>query len=56
MLIVVEDLLPHRTDWSLRGDDDVWRDLDHAVAYAGLAMQTSCMLFRALLLSIVSRR
>jgi ornithine lipid hydroxylase len=54
MLLVVEDVLPHRTDWSLRGDKDMWRDLGHALAYAGLAVNTSRMLFLAVLPAAMS--
>jgi sterol desaturase/sphingolipid hydroxylase (fatty acid hydroxylase superfamily) len=54
ILLVVEDVLPHRADWSLRGDEDIWRDLGHALAYAGLAMNTSRMLFLAVLPAAMS--
>jgi len=48
ILLVVESWLPYRTDWSLRGDPEIWRDLGHAVMYAGLAVNTSRLLFLVL--------
>jgi sterol desaturase/sphingolipid hydroxylase (fatty acid hydroxylase superfamily) len=36
LLIGLEQVLPYRLDWSIRGDRDVWRDLGHAVLYAGI--------------------
>lgn len=35
-LLTLEQLLPYRQDWSIRGDRETWRDLGHAVLYTSL--------------------
>jgi len=54
ILIAVESWVPYRTDWSLRGDPEVRRDLGHAVMYAGLAVNTSRLVFLVLVPRVLS--
>jgi len=54
VLLVVEHWLPYRADWSVRGDAEIWRDLGHAVAYAGLAVNTARLLFLVLVSRVLS--
>lgn len=35
-LLGLEQVLPYRREWSIRGDREVWRDLGHAVLYTTL--------------------
>src|SRR5262245_8182247 len=44
VLLVVEQLLPHRADWAIGGDCEVWRDIGHSVAYSA-AVNASRVLF-----------
>src|SRR5262245_40468426 len=34
VLLAVEQALPYRVEWSVRGDSEVWRDVGHTLAYA----------------------
>src|SRR4029453_43480 len=34
VLIRAEDEGPYRSDWSIRNDPEVWRDVGHTLAYA----------------------
>jgi sterol desaturase/sphingolipid hydroxylase (fatty acid hydroxylase superfamily) len=45
VLLALEQALPYRTAWSVRGDSEVWRDLGHTVAYAALAINAARVLF-----------
>jgi sterol desaturase/sphingolipid hydroxylase (fatty acid hydroxylase superfamily) len=36
VLLGLEQVLPYREDWSIRGDREVWRDLAHSVLYTGI--------------------
>jgi sterol desaturase/sphingolipid hydroxylase (fatty acid hydroxylase superfamily) len=36
VLLGLEQVLPYRRDWSIRGDREIWRDLGHAVLYTSL--------------------
>jgi sterol desaturase/sphingolipid hydroxylase (fatty acid hydroxylase superfamily) len=44
-LAEIEQVLPYRRDWSVRGDPDVWRDVAHAVLYAGIGGTVAQILF-----------
>ena len=48
-LLAIEQALPYRADWSVRGDSEVWRDIGHTVAYAALAMNAARVLFLGVL-------
>src|SRR5215470_19263442 len=49
VLLAIEQALPYRADWSVRGDSEVWRDIGHTVAYAALAMNAARVLFLGVL-------
>jgi hypothetical protein len=44
-LVEIEQVLPYRRDWSVRGDPDVWRDVAHAVLYAAIGGTAAQILF-----------
>lgn len=48
VLVGVEQLLPFRADWSVRGDPQVWRDIAHTATYA-IAINASRALFLVVL-------
>src|SRR5262245_44512205 len=54
MLLAIEQLLPYRADWSVRGDSEIWRDVGHTVVYAALAVNASRLLFLAVLAGVLS--
>lgn len=54
VLLAIEQALPYRADWSVRGDRDVWRDLGHTFAYAALAMNATRFLFLVVLADAVA--
>src|SRR5512134_3432938 len=49
VLLAIEQLLPYRADWSVRGDSEIWRDIGHAVVYAALAVNAAHLLFLVVL-------
>jgi ornithine lipid hydroxylase len=44
LLILAEDKVPYRSDWSIRNDPDVWRDVGHTLAYAAVAVNATRVL------------
>jgi sterol desaturase/sphingolipid hydroxylase (fatty acid hydroxylase superfamily) len=54
VLLAIEQALPYRADWSVRGDSEVWRDVGHIFAYAALAINASRVLFLGVLASAIS--
>src|SRR5262245_11562077 len=54
VLLVIEQLLPYRADWAVRGDKEVWRDVGHAVVYAALAVNAARLLFLVVLASALA--
>src|SRR5262249_31517411 len=55
LLVALEQTLPYRQDWSIRGDRDIWRDLGHAVLYTGIGSTLAQVTFLAGLPSVLSR-
>src|SRR5262249_20435779 len=55
LLVALEQTLPYRQDWSIRGDRDIWRDLGHAVLYTGIGSTLAQITFLAGLPSVLSR-
>ncbi len=53
VLLAIEQILPYRADWSVRGDSEVWRDVGHTFAYA-LAINVSRVLFLVVLAGAIS--
>jgi sterol desaturase/sphingolipid hydroxylase (fatty acid hydroxylase superfamily) len=47
VLLALEQVLPYRQDWSIRGDAEIWRDLGHAVLYASLGGTLAQLTFLA---------
>jgi ornithine lipid hydroxylase len=55
LLVVLENRIPYRSDWTMRHDPDMWRDLGHSLAYAGLGVNASRVLFLGVLAQAMSR-
>jgi hypothetical protein len=36
VLIALEEVLPYRRDWSIRGDREIWRDIGHSLLYTNV--------------------
>jgi len=53
-LVGIEQFAPHRDDWSIRNDRELWRDIGHSVLYAALAVNLSRLLFLVVLARAVS--
>src|SRR5262249_47500984 len=54
VLLAIEQVLPYRTDWSVRGDSEVWRDVGHTLVYAALAINAARVLFLGVMASAIS--
>ena len=54
VLLAIEQLFPYRADWSVHGDNEVWRDVGHAVVYAVLAVNATRLLFLVVLAGVLS--
>jgi ornithine lipid hydroxylase len=54
VLLAIEQLLPYRADWSVRGDSEIWRDVGHTVVYAALAVNAAHLLFLGVLAGVSS--
>jgi ornithine lipid hydroxylase len=54
VLLMIEQRLPYRADWSVRSDSELWRDVGHAVVYAALAVNAAHLLFLAVLAGVLS--
>lgn len=54
VLLAIEQLLPYRADWSVRGDRELWRDVGHTVVYAALAVNAARLLFLGVLAGVLS--
>jgi ornithine lipid hydroxylase len=55
LVAMLEQLIPYRTEWKLRGDPDIWRDVGHTLAYAALGVNLTRLLFLAVLAKAMSR-
>ncbi len=55
VLLALEQILPYRQDWSIRGDREVWRDLGHAVLYTTLGGNVAQLAFLHFLPSFLAR-
>jgi ornithine lipid hydroxylase len=55
VLLGLEQVLPYRQDWSIRGDREIWRDLGHAVLYASLGGSLAQLTFLVIFPSALSR-
>jgi sterol desaturase/sphingolipid hydroxylase (fatty acid hydroxylase superfamily) len=53
-LVALEQVLPHRSDWSVRGDSEIWRDIGHSLMYAALAVNAARVLFLVVCAKAVS--
>jgi ornithine lipid hydroxylase len=54
-LLGLEQVLPYRPDWSIRGDREIWRDLGHAALYTGLGGNFAQLTFLSGLPAALSR-
>ena len=54
-LLGLEQALPYRQDWSIRGDREIWRDIGHSVLYTGLGGNLAQIVFLYGLASALSR-
>jgi ornithine lipid hydroxylase len=55
VLLGVEQVLPYRQDWSIRGDREIWRDLGHSVLYTSLGGNLAQLAFLSGFPSALSR-
>jgi hypothetical protein len=47
VLIGLEELLPYRRDWSIRGDKEKWRDIGHFLLYTNIGGTLAQIVFVA---------
>src|SRR2546428_9431355 len=52
VLLAIEQLLPYRADWSVRGDSEIWHDVCHTGLYAALAVNASHLIFLVVLAGV----
>ena len=45
VLVGLEQVLPYRPDWSIRGDREIWRDLGHSVLYTTIGGNVAQLVF-----------
>src|SRR5262249_18746971 len=45
VLLGLEQILPYRRDWAVRGDSGIWRDLRHSVLYIRLGAERTQIVF-----------
>ena len=55
VLIGIEQLLPYRRDWSIRGDREIWRDIGHAFLYTNIGGVVTQILFLSSLAAVLSQ-
>jgi len=55
VLLGLEQVLPYRQDWSIRGDREIWRDLGHSVLYTSLGGTVTQLAFLSGLPAAFSR-
>src|SRR5262245_54990616 len=55
VLIGLEELLPYRRDWSIRGDKEKWRDIGHFLLYTNVGATLAQIVFIAGSAALFSR-
>jgi sterol desaturase/sphingolipid hydroxylase (fatty acid hydroxylase superfamily) len=55
LLVGLEQVLPYRHDWSLRGDREMWRDLGHCVLYTSIGGNAAQITFLSSFPWVLSR-
>jgi len=55
VLLWLEQVLPYRPDWSIRGDREIWRDIGHAVLYSNIGGNVAQLVFLYGFASVLSR-
>jgi len=55
VLLGLEQILPRRRDWSIRGDREIWRDLGHSVLYTSIGGNVAHITFLSGLPWVLSR-
>src|SRR5215469_10673553 len=45
VLLGLEQILPYRQNWSIRGDREIWRDLGHSVLYTSIGGNLAQIIF-----------
>ena len=55
VLVGLEQALPYRQEWSIRGDREIWRDIGHSVLYTSLGGNTAQIVFLYGFASVLSR-
>src|SRR5215468_1844124 len=55
VLLALEQILPYRQEWSIRGDREIWRDIGHSVLYTSLGGNLAQILFLYGFASALSR-
>ena len=55
VLLGLEQALPYRQEWSIRGDREIWRDIGHSVLYTSLGGNLAQIVFLYGFASALSR-
>src|SRR5262249_60669649 len=55
VLLGLEQSLPYRQEWSIRGDREIWRDIGHSVLYTSLGGNLAQIVFLYGFASALSR-
>src|SRR5215467_6608583 len=55
LFVGLEQILPHRPDWSIRGDGEIWRDIGHTVLYTNIGGNVTQIVFLFGFASLLSR-
>ena len=54
VLLGLEQALPYRQDWSVRGDTEIWRDVGHAVLYTSIGGNVTQLVFMSGVASLLA--
>jgi len=55
ILVGLEHVLPYRSDWAIRGDRELWRDIGHAVLYTAIGGNVAQLVFLYDFASVLAR-
>jgi sterol desaturase/sphingolipid hydroxylase (fatty acid hydroxylase superfamily) len=55
VLVGLEEVLPYRRDWSIRGDREIWRDIGHFLLYTNVGAIAAQVVFIAGTIALMAR-
>src|SRR5262249_28768592 len=55
VLLGLEQSLPYRSDWSIRGDREIWRDIGHSVLYTTIGGNVAQLVFLSGFAAVLSQ-